>query len=233
MTNKQKYTKKSQQLSDWTLQAKIRSHYELKHSQFLPRLNCLIYAICIHCIALDYSCISTMVSVLILQNTFLGETSETTFKLHLLSSERTSKQYKCSSGILSTPWCFTAVPHNRFISKNELLTLINRIPRLVAIIARDSQDPLLDGRAVDVLNWSRWLQVLFNRFVHHQVLELAELGADVGQPSGTHLGGFTHSAGDKNTKLESRWLRALDTEGEVCQWERGTQTDLLITLGFG
>ncbi len=116
---------------------------------------------------------------------------------------------QCSSGRLSTPWCFTAVPHNQFISKSEFLTLINGIPRLVAIIARDSQDPLLDGRAVDVLNWSRWLQVLFNRFVHHQVLQLAECGADVGQPSGTHLGGSTHSAGDKNTKLESRWLERL------------------------
>lgn len=43
-TSKQKYTKKSQQLSNWTLQAKNqRSHYELKHSQFLPRPNDLIY----------------------------------------------------------------------------------------------------------------------------------------------------------------------------------------------
>lgn len=36
--------------------------------------------------------------------------------------------------------------------KKQLLTLINGIPRLVAIIAGDSQDPLLDGRAVDVFN---------------------------------------------------------------------------------
>ena len=74
------------------------------------------------------------------------------------------------------------------------LTLVTRTPRLVSIVAGDAQNPLLYGRAVDVLHGAGGLQVLLDGLVHHQVLELSELRADVGKPSGAHVGRLAHPA---------------------------------------
>lgn len=72
------------------------------------------------------------------------------------------------------------------------LTFVARRPGLVTVVAGDTQDPLLDGReprgpAGEVLHRARPFQVLFDRFVHHQVLELPELGTDVGQSPGADI----------------------------------------------
>lgn len=72
------------------------------------------------------------------------------------------------------------------------LTFVARCPGLVAIVAGDSQDPLLDGRephgpARKVLHRARPFQILLNRLVHHQVFELPELGADVRQSPGADV----------------------------------------------
>lgn len=66
------------------------------------------------------------------------------------------------------------------------LTFVAGCPGLVAVVAGDAQDPLLDGReprgpAGEVLHRARPFQVLLDGLVHHQVLELTELRADVGQ----------------------------------------------------
>lgn len=77
------------------------------------------------------------------------------------------------------------------------LTIVACTPRLVSIIAGDSQYSLLYGRAVDVLHRAGRLEVLFDGLVHHQVLELSELGADVRKPSGAHVGRLAHPAGKR------------------------------------
>ena len=74
----------------------------------------------------------------------------------------------------------------------EGLTFVARRPGLVAVVAGDAQDPLLDGRephgpAGEVLHRARPFQILLNRLVHHQVFELPELGADVGQSPGADV----------------------------------------------
>lgn len=85
------------------------------------------------------------------------------------------------------------------------LTGVAGTPGLVTIIASDPQDPLLDGRAVDVLHWARGLEVLLDGLVHHQVLELSELRADVRKPSGAHVGRLAHPAGEERHK-KGRWF---------------------------
>ncbi len=100
------------------------------------------------------------------------------------------------------------------------LTSIARTPGLISIIAGDSQYSLLYGRAVDVLNWAGGLEILFDGLVHHQVLELSELRADVRKPSGAHVGRLAHPAGKreqvvralgkekgKPVKLVNGWMR--------------------------
>lgn len=54
-----------------------------------------------------------------------------------------------------------------------LTTVVNCIPRLVAIVASDSQDSLLNGCAIYVFHRAGRLQVFFDRFVHNQVLQLS------------------------------------------------------------
>lgn len=75
----------------------------------------------------------------------------------------------------------------------ECLTFVARRPGLVAVVAGDAQNSVLNGSeprrpAGEVLHRARPFQILFNRLVHHQVLELPELGADVRQSPGTHIG---------------------------------------------
>lgn len=77
------------------------------------------------------------------------------------------------------------------------LTLVARTPGLISIVTGDPQYSLLYGRAVDVLNWAGGLEVLFDGLVHHQVLELSELRADVRKPSGAHVGRLVHPAGKR------------------------------------
>lgn len=76
--------------------------------------------------------------------------------------------------------------HQRAGELRGSLTFVARRPGLVAIVACDAQDPFLDGReshwpASEVLHGSRPFQILLDRLVHHQVLKLPELRADVGQ----------------------------------------------------
>lgn len=80
------------------------------------------------------------------------------------------------------------------------LTLVARAPGLVSIIAGDPEYSLLYGRAVDVLHRARSLEILFDGLVHHQVLELSELGADVRKPSGAHVGRLAHPAGKREQR---------------------------------
>ena len=93
-----------------------------------------------------------------------------------------------------------------------LLTLVARTPGLVSIIPGDPQYPLLYGRAVDVLDWAGGLEVLLDGLVHHQVLELSELRADVRKPSGAHVGRLAHPAVRRGNKRRGGegcggWLR--------------------------
>lgn len=94
------------------------------------------------------------------------------------------------------------------------LTIVACTPGLISIIAGDSQYPLLYGRAVDVLDWAGGLEVLFDGLVHHQVLELSELGADVRKPSGAHVGRLAHPAGKREQGVAALWdeVRALGKE---------------------
>lgn len=89
-----------------------------------------------------------------------------------------------------------ATPHAR---PCRGLTFVAGGPGLVAVVAGDAEDALLDGgephgRAGEVFHGAGPLQVLFNGLVHHQVLELPQLRADVGQPPGADIGGAPHAA---------------------------------------
>lgn len=82
------------------------------------------------------------------------------------------------------------------------LTFVAGGPGLVAVVAGDTEDPLLDGgephgSAGEVLHGARPLQVFFDGLVHHQVLQLPQLRADVGQPPGADIGGAPHTAGGR------------------------------------
>lgn len=73
---------------------------------------------------------------------------------------------------------------------------------MISIIAGDPQYSLFYGGAVDVLNGAGGLEVLFDGLVHHQVLELSELRADVRKPSGAHVGRLVHPAGRREQGVE-------------------------------
>lgn len=96
--------------------------------------------------------------------------------------------------------------------KVHKLTLVARTPRLVSIVAGDSQDPFLYGRAVDVLDRAGGLKVLFDGLVNHQVLELSELRADVRKPSGAHVRRLAHPAGkrEQGVAVLQDQVRSLD-----------------------
>lgn len=66
------------------------------------------------------------------------------------------------------------------------LTFVAGCPGLVAIVACDAQDALLDGceshrSTGEVLHRAGPFQILLDSLVYDQVLELPELRADVGQ----------------------------------------------------
>lgn len=97
-------------------------------------------------------------------------------------------------GCVHSPGCGRGPRKGRRTGADETrgLTFVARRPGLVAVVAGDAQDPLLDGReprgpASEVLHRARPFQVLLDRLVHHQVLELPELGTDVRQSPGTDV----------------------------------------------
>lgn len=105
------------------------------------------------------------------------------------------------------------------------LTFVACTPRLISIIAGDSQYSLLYGCAVDVLNWAGGLEVLFDGLVHHQVLELPELRADIRKPSGAHVGRLAHPAGKREQgfggvtrQSEVAWQRERQPVNLVYDW---------------
>lgn len=102
------------------------------------------------------------------------------------------------------------------------LTLVARTPRLISIVAGDPQYALLYGCAVDVLHWARRFKVFLNCLVHHQVLELSELRANVRKPSGAHVGRFAHPA----EKREQRGLNVLSDKSRPLGKEKGSMTIL-------
>lgn len=92
-----------------------------------------------------------------------------------------------------------AAPHAQLCRR---LTFVAGGPGLVAVVAGDTEDPLLDrgephGSAGEVLHRAGPLQVLFDGLIHHQVLQLPQLRADVGEPPGADIGRAPHAAGGR------------------------------------
>ena len=101
------------------------------------------------------------------------------------------------------------------------LTIVDCVPRLVSIIAGDSQYSLLYRCTVDVFDRPGGLQVLLDGLVHHQVLELSELGADVRQPSGAHVRRLANPAG--KPKAAAGVLREAYVKRSKTRCEHGRQ----------
>lgn len=77
------------------------------------------------------------------------------------------------------------------------LTCVSCAPRLVPVVACDSEDALLNRRIIDVFHRPGTLDFLLNFFVDDEGLELSELGADIWEATWTHVGRFLHSSEKK------------------------------------
>lgn len=170
-------------------------------------------------------------------NTVKSELVHTFYILPLLCSilghQRTYKRFRLPNTVGSTVAKVIKPMHVNCCNIAEL-TLVARTPRLISIIAGDPQYSLFYGRAVDVFNWAGRLEVLFDGLVHHQVLELSELRADVRKPSGAHVGRLAHPAGkrEQGVAVLQDKVRTLGKNKGKRTYKVGYGYDLMIELSL-